>query len=130
MIELYWPASQGEWIAWSSAGVTVFFGLILFFAPRIAFRILRLQPVPAHPEALSEARATMAGFYLGLGLCALLFAQPFLWIALGASWGFTVFGRLISMMSDRGNTLYNWISVLIELALAVGPLLFAFGFIA
>ena len=72
----------------------------------------------------------MAGFYLGLGLCALVFAQPFLWIALGVSWGFTVFGRLISMMSDRGNTLYNWISVLIELALAAGPLLFAFGFIA
>jgi hypothetical protein len=49
---------------------------------------------------------------------------------LGASWGFTVFGRLISMMSDRGNTLYNWISVIIEIALAAGPLLFAFGFVA
>ena len=46
------------------------------------------------------------------------------------SWGFTVFGRLISMMSDRGNTLYNWIWVIVELALAAGPLLFAFGFVA
>ena len=51
-------------------------GLILLFAPRIALRILRLQTVPEHPEAASEARATMAGFYLGLGLCCILLAQP------------------------------------------------------
>jgi hypothetical protein len=129
-MELYWPASTGEWMAWSSGVITVIFGLILFFAPRVALRILRLQTKPERPEALSEIRGTFAGFYLGLGLSALIFAQPFLWIALGVSWGFTVFGRLISMMSDRGNTLYNWISVFIELALAAGPLLFAFGFVA
>ncbi|MGH6861475.1 MAG: DUF4345 family protein [Phyllobacterium sp.] len=129
-MELYWPASQGEWMAWLSAAITTVFGLISFFAPRVSLRILRLQTVPAHPEAVSEARATLAGFYLGLGLSALVFSQPFLWIALGVSWGFTVFGRLISMMSDRGNTPYNWVSVIVELALAAGPLLFAFGFVA
>jgi cytochrome c biogenesis protein CcdA len=129
-MELYWPASQGEWMAWLSAAITVVFGLILLFAPRVALKFLRLQTKPERPEALSEIRGTFAGFYLGLGLSALVFAQPFLWIALGVSWGFTVFGRLISMMSDRGNTLYNWISVIIELALAAGPLLFAFGFVA
>ncbi|UXN65202.1 DUF4345 family protein [Phyllobacterium sp. A18/5-2] len=129
-MELYWPATTGEWMAWLSAATTVVFGLILFFAPRAALRVLRLQTKPERPEALSEIRGTFAGFYLGLGLSALVFAQPFLWIALGVSWGFTVFGRLISMMSDRGNTLYNWIWVIVELALAAGPLLFAFGFVA
>jgi hypothetical protein len=129
-MELYWPTSQGEWMAWLSAAITVMFGLILFFAPRVALKILRLQTKPERPEALSEIRGTFAGFYLGLGLSALVFAQPFLWIALGVSWGFTVFGRLISMMSDRGNTLYNWTWVIVELALAAGPLLFAFGFVA
>ena len=129
-MELYWPASQGEWIAWLSAAVTIVLGLIFFFAPRIALKVLRLQTRPDHPEALSEIRATFAGFYLGLGLSALVFAQPFLWIALGVSWTFTVFGRLISMMSDGGNKLYNWVWVVIELLLAAGPLLFAFGFIA
>lgn len=129
-MELYWPATTGEWMAWLSAATTVVFGLILFFAPRAALRVLRLQTKPERPEALSEIRGTFAGFYLGLGLSALVFAQPFLWIALGVSWGFTVFGRLISMMSDRGNTLYNWIWVIVELALTAGPLLFAFGFVA
>jgi cytochrome c biogenesis protein CcdA len=130
MIELYWPASQGEWLAWVSAMITIGFGLMLLFAPRISYRILRLQTHPNHPEALSEARGTMAGFYLGLGICCVLFAQPMLWVALGLSWGFTAFGRLISMMSDNGNTLFNWISIFMEIALAALPLLFALGYVS
>ena len=83
----------------------------------------------AHPAAAdgprasggtSEARATMSGFYLGLGLCCILLAQPLLYMALGFSWLFTAFGRIVSMLSDRGNTLYNWISLVIE-AGSCGP---------
>jgi hypothetical protein len=128
-MEFYWPVSTGEWLAWASALITIGFGLLLLFAPRLSFRILRLQTHPNHPEALSEGRGTMAGFYLGLGICCILFAQPMLWVALGVSWGFTAFGRLISMMSDNGNTLFNWISIVMEIALAVLPLAFAFGFV-
>lgn len=124
-----WPFSQGEWLAWTSALVTVVFGLILFFAPGLSLRLLRLQTTPDHPEALAEARATMSGFYLGLGLCCILFAQPMLYIALGASWALTAFGRIVSMMSDRGNTLYNWVSVAVEIVLAALPLAFAFGLV-
>jgi cytochrome c biogenesis protein CcdA len=129
MMEIYWPASQGEWIAWACALTTIVFGLIFLFAPRTAFRIIRITTHQNHPEALAEGRGTMAGFYLGLGLCCILFAQPMLWVALGVSWGFTAFGRLISMMSDNGNTMYNWISVVIEILLAAMPLAFAFGYI-
>ena len=34
----------------------------------------------------------MAGFYLGLGLCCILLAQPLLYLALGFSWLFAAFG--------------------------------------
>jgi cytochrome c biogenesis protein CcdA len=128
-VQLYWPSTNGEWLAWASALATILFGLICLFAPRLTYRLLRLQTHPNHPEALSESRATMAGFYLGLGLCCILLAQPMLWIALGVSWGFTAFGRLISMLSDDGNTLFNWISVIMEAALALLPLAYAFEFI-
>jgi cytochrome c biogenesis protein CcdA len=125
-----WPLSQGEWLAWSAAAATVFFGVLLMFAPRIAFRILRLTTKETHPEAIGAARATMSGFYLGLGLCCLLLGnQPFLYMALGASWGFTAFGRIVSMMSDAGNTPYNWVALVLEIALAVMPLAFVFGFV-
>jgi uncharacterized membrane protein HdeD (DUF308 family) len=125
-----WPMSDGEWLAFASAAVTVLFGLILFFAPRVALRLLRLQTTETHPEAVSEARATMAGFYLGLGLSALLLAQPFLYMALGFSWLFTAFGRIVSMLSDRGNTIYNWVSLVVDLVLAALPLAFFFGIVA
>ncbi|MET0940059.1 MAG: DUF4345 family protein [Mesorhizobium sp.] len=124
-----WPMTQGEWLAWSSAVVTVLLGLIFLFAPRLTFRLLRLQAKESHPEALAESRATMSGFYLGLGLCCLLLAQPMLYMALGFSWLFTAFGRLVSMMSDVGNTLYNWVLLAIALVLAALPLAFVFGFI-
>lgn len=123
-----WPATNGEWLAWSSAVITVVFGLLMFFAPRLTLRVLRLQTTDAHPEALSEARGTMGGFYLGAGLCALLLAQPLVYMTLGACWLFTAFGRMVSMMSDQGNTIYNWASLVVELALAALLLGFALGF--
>ena len=126
-----WPFSQGEWLAWTSAAVTVLFGLVLFFAPRLALRVLRLQTTPEHPEALAEARGTMAGFYLGLGLCCLLLgSQPFLYMALGLSWALTAFGRIVSMMSDRGGTIANWLWLVLEVGLAALPFAFALGFVA
>jgi Domain of unknown function (DUF4345) len=124
-----WPMTQGEWLAWSSAVVAALFGLMLLFAPRLAFRLMRLQPKQNHPEAVGEARGTMSGFYLGLGLCCLLLAQPLLYMALGFSWLFTAFGRMVSMMSDGGNTLYNWVFLAVELALAALALAFVFGLV-
>jgi hypothetical protein len=124
-----WPVSNGEWLAWSGAAVTVLFGFLMLFAPGTSLKILRLQPVPDHPEALASVRATMAGFYLGAGLCSILLAQPFIYLTLGFSWLFAAFGRIISMLSDRGGTLYNWVALVLELVLASLPLGFFFGFI-
>ncbi|MET0168885.1 MAG: DUF4345 family protein [Aliihoeflea sp.] len=123
-----WPYTQGEWLAWSSAAVTVLFGLMTLFAPRLSLRILRLQTTPDHPEAVAEARATMSGFYLGLGLCCILLAQPLLYLTLAAAWSLTAFGRVVSMLSDRGNTPYNWVALIIEIVLAALPMAFALGF--
>lgn len=125
-----WPTSQGEWAAWSSAALTAFFGLVLMFAPRLSFRLLRLQTREDRPEAIAAARATMAGFFLGVGVCSLLLAQPLLYMTLGFSWLFAAFGRLVSMLSDAGNKPFNWLALVLELALAALPLGFVFGFVA
>lgn len=124
-----WPMSRGEWLAFASAAVTVLFGLMLLVAPRLSLRILRLRTAPDHPEAVSEARATMAGFYLGLGLFCILLAQPMLYLALGVCWAFTAFGRVVSILSDRGSTGYNWVSLLLELGLAALALSHALGIV-
>ncbi|MBO1041932.1 DUF4345 family protein [Brucella pituitosa] len=129
-MEFYLPATAGEWLAWSAAVVTAFAGIVMLFAPGITMKLMRLQPINARPEAYSSIRAVLAGPYLGIGLGCLIFAQPFLWVVLGAAWGFALFGRFISMMSDKGATFYNIIAAVIEFALAAGPLLYAFGFVS
>ncbi len=49
----------------------------------------------------------MGGFYLGFGLAAILLAQPMVYLALGASFAVAAFGRILSMMSDRGGAVRN-----------------------
>ncbi len=124
-MDFYWPGSPGEWLAWASGLVTVLFGLALLVAPRAALRVLDMR---LDPGRLAEVRGRMAGFYLGLGLSAILFAQPFLWMALGAGWALTAFGRLVSMVADRGFTARNALSIAVELALALLPLAYVFGY--
>ena len=124
-----WPVSQGEWLAWSSAAVTALFGLVMLLAPRAALRLIRLQPAPDHPDAIGEVRATLGGFYLGAGLSAILFAQPLIYLALGLCWALVAFGRLVSMLSDGGNTLRNWLRLVVDAALGVLALAFALGLV-
>ncbi len=126
-----WPVTQGEWLAWTSAAVTTLLGAMLLFAPGISFRLFRLPAAPERAEAYAAARANMAGFYLGVGLCCLFLGpQPFLYLALGCSWLITAFGRIVSMMSDRGTGYSNWIWLLFDLALAALALAFALNFVA
>ena len=125
-----WPYSQGEWLAWSCAAITLALGLLMLFAPRLVLRALRLQTAPNHPEAVAEARATMSGFYIGTGLACILLAQPLLYLALGACWALTAFGRIVSMLSDDGNTLVNWLRLAAEIVLAGLALSFVLGFVA
>ena len=125
-----WPMSQGEWLAWISAAVTVLLGVFFLFAAGTGLKALRLQTAPAYPQALAEVRGRVAGFYLGLGLSAILLAQPLIYMALGFSWAFTAFGRLVSMLSDGGGRLYNLVMLIVEVMLAALPLLFAFGLVS
>jgi Kef-type K+ transport system membrane component KefB len=124
-----WPLSQGEWLAWSVAAFTLLVGLLMLFAPGLTLKMLRLQTASNHPEAVAEARATMSGFYIGVGLASILLAQPLIYLTLGACWALTAFGRIVSMLSDNGNTVYNWVWLVLEVALASCVLAFALGFV-
>lgn len=128
-MEFYLPASTGEWLAWASAIVTILFGLASLIAPRRALHFRHLKVHPDHPQAVAEGRATLAGFHLGVGFAAILLAQPFLWLALGAGWGFTALGRLISILIDRSFTGRNGLMIAVEILLAALPLAYVFGYV-
>ena len=121
--------STGEWLAFAVPPSRCF-RLFCLLLPRTRFQSCGCRLDPNRPEALSEAARTMAGFYLGLGLSAVLLAQPLVYLALGAGWAFTAFGRLISIMpGSRPPLPSTWVAVCWKLMLAGLPLLSAFGFV-
>lgn len=129
MIEFYLPTSGGEWAAFAAAAITALTGLAALVAPRAILASLGLAPVADRPGAIAEGRSRLAGFPLAIGLCALLFAQPLVYLALGAGWAFSAIGRLVSVIVDRGNPGFNLTSAAVEIVLAAGPLLYGLGMI-
>jgi hypothetical protein len=71
----------------------------------------------------------MGGFHLGLGIAALLLAQPMVYLALGAAFALAAFGRILSMLSDGGSTVVNWLYLIVQIVLSALPLAYVFGFV-
>lgn len=121
------PASHGEWLMATAAALTAFLGAVGLLAPGLAMARLRLCEVSGKPEARGELRGLMAGLYLATGTMVLGAGGIFVQLALGTGWLVTACGRMVSMLSDRANNLFNWLSLLFELLLAALPLALVFG---
>lgn len=127
-MELYFPTEFGEQLAYCSAAVTAIIGLFLMFAPGYAYRFLKLQVKEGRPEAYAEARSA-GGFMVGFGLMAILLAQPTIYLALGAAFGVAAFGRILSLMSDRGSIILSLLLLVVQAILAALPFLYGLGYI-
>ncbi|RFC62066.1 DUF4345 domain-containing protein [Fulvimarina endophytica] len=125
------PTDLPGLLPFCAAAVTVLLGLFALFAPGLTLRALRLQPRETRPEAIGEPRSVIAGFWLGVGIVALLFFdQMFIQLCLGAGWLMSGFGRFVSILSDDGSTFVNWITCILMLLLAFAALAPAFGFVS
>lgn len=128
-MELYIPTETGEFLAFCAAIATSLIGLVFLFAPGLAFRALGLDLREGRRGGYAEARSTLGGFPLGLGIAAILLAQPMVYLALGAAFALAAFGRILSMLSDGGNTIVNWVFLIVQIVLSGLPLAYVFGFI-
>jgi hypothetical protein len=127
-MDLYIPTETGEFLAFLAAIATCVMGLFFLFAPGLAFRAMGLGLREGRRGGYAEARSTLGGFPLGLGLAAIFLAQPMVYLALGAAFALAAFGRILSMLSDGGNTVVNWVLVMVQIVLAGLPLGYVFGF--
>ncbi|MBX5026047.1 AGROH133_08824 family phage infection protein [Rhizobium lentis] len=126
-MEFYFPTEFGEQLAFCSAAFTALAGFLMMFAPGHALRLLGLQAREGRPEGYGEARS-MGGFYLGFGASTIMLAQNWIYMALGASFVMAAFARVISILSDKGSNIVNYLLLVVHIALAALPLLYVFGF--
>lgn len=128
-MEFYLPTETGELLAFSAAAFTALIGVFMMFAPGLTLRVLGLGSMEHRPGAIAEARSSLGGFYAGIGLSAILLAQDWIYIALGAAFGLAAFGRILSIMSDRGRNPANYPFLVVQIVLAALPLGYVFGFL-
>lgn len=123
------PTDPGELLAFSAAAFTAILGLFMMVAPGTTYRLLGIGSMEDRPGAIAEGRSSLGGFYAGIGIAAILFAQDFTYIALGLGFAFAAFGRILSLMSDRGRNPANYPLLVVQLVLAGLPLGYVFGFL-
>ncbi|SMC77274.1 hypothetical protein SAMN05880593_106155 [Rhizobium sp. RU36D] len=128
IMEFYFPTEFGERLAFFAAAFTALLGLVVMLAPGMAFAFLGLQTKDGRPEGLAEGRSA-GGFLLGISLAALLLAQPMIYLAFGSAVGLAAFGRLLSIMSDRGSVMGNILFLVVQICVAALPLGYVFGFL-
>ncbi|MBY4608935.1 DUF4345 domain-containing protein [Rhizobium sp. 9T] len=126
-MEFEFPTEFGEQLAFGAAAFTAFAGFVIMFAPGLAMRVFGLAPRGERPEGFSEVRS-MGGFYLGLGLGAIVLAQPLIYTAFGAAFAMAAFARIVSILSDKGSTYLNYLLLVVQAIIAALPLLYVFGF--
>ncbi|MBL4893109.1 MAG: hypothetical protein JKX91_15065 [Rhizobiaceae bacterium] len=129
------PQSQMVFLPWVAAAITFLMGAVSFLVPSGMLVFMRMKTQDGIASAKGEPRGVLAGFYLGVS--ALLLMSPdvsavpglFMGFALGLCWVMSAFGRMISMLSDRGNTLFNWFALILELLLSALPFVVILGLV-
>lgn len=128
LIDFYFPTELGEQLAFAAALLSALLGLFMLLAPGITNRFLGLRPREGRIGVYAEARS-QGGLYLGLGAMALVLAQPLVYLALGSAFAAAAFGRLLSILLDRAATLQNAMLLILQIALAALPMLYALGYV-
>ena len=105
-----------EWLPRVGAILTIMFGLIGFFKPRMITDGQQIEL--ASPMALSEARVVFGGLHLGSGIMALALQEPLIYMTLGVAWSCGLLARFYSMMVDKTSLQHSIPGIVIDAVMA------------
>ncbi|KQT66011.1 MULTISPECIES: DUF4345 family protein [unclassified Aureimonas] len=129
-MEIQLPQTTAELLPFSAAAATLLFGLFAMFTPRLMLRAFTIHAMNQQPQGVAEMRATLGGFYVGIGLLSLLlFDQQNIQLLLGGAWTFATFGRLVALLSDGVSRWANTVLLFLSLAIAAASLASGFGMV-
>lgn len=119
------PTAPGAQAAFVAAAFLVLIGFIFLAFPASCGRFLDLRSRESRPGAIGVLRAA-GGFIAGLALATLMFDQPVLYTALGIAVAIAAFGRIVSLMSDRSASVFNFLILAVQAVLAGATLTYFF----
>lgn len=117
-MNLYLPQTFAEWLPLSVPLITVLIGLVCLLAPGSWMRLSGLEPVSQTGRGAGEIRSRFAGPFLGTGLAALAFQQPFLIELLGLAWALAAVGRAVNVTLDIDRTPTSIVRLLLAVLFA------------
>jgi Kef-type K+ transport system membrane component KefB len=127
-MDVYFPTEFGEQLAFGSATFCALAGLFIMLAPGLALSFHGLALREGRGAGLAAIRSA-GGFLLGFGLCAILVAQPMVYLALGGAIAMSALARLLSLLSDRGSVARNLILMVVQIVVGGLPLAYVFGLV-
>lgn len=83
----------------------VLLGIFGFAFPNLAAAFVGLKPISA--EGISEMRATLGSFFLGLGVACLWLQSPVAFTTVGIASIVAAIARLVSILIDRSFSIKN-----------------------
>jgi hypothetical protein len=105
-----------DWLPRVAAMLTVIFGLVGFFKPRL---ITDGQQIELRSSmALSEARVVFGGLHLGGGIMALALNEPLVYMTLGVAWSFGLVARFYSMVADKTSLRQSLPGIIVDATMA------------
>lgn len=128
-MEFYFPETFSEQIAFFGSALAALLGVLIMFCPGIGLKLYGLEVKPERRDGLVLLRSSLAALYLGLGVAALLLAQPMVYLAVGITFAVALFGNVLSILSDGGATWRNCLLLVVNFALAALPLVHVFGLV-
>ena len=129
-MELVWPATAGEGLAFLTALATFLIGLFITVAPATFMGWIGLGGARGVAGGVSEVRSALGGMWTGLGLAALLLAQPLVYLALAVAFLGVTLARIAGMAAERRTTPAIALATLFEAASAFCAAAWPLGWIA
>jgi hypothetical protein len=87
-------------------------GIVGFLKPLMVAKLVGLTP--SEPHGISEIRATLGGFFIGLGGFALYSQNTVIYGAIGVGWLGAAIARIFSLIIDRKINKENIGGVILE----------------
>lgn len=107
------------YLAFAAALFSMSLGLLGLFAPLRALKLVGLELQPGLAHSISETRATYGGVFIGASLFPLISGQPYAFLTLSSCWLAAGVARLFSVVIDKAATQFNFVSIAVELGVAI-----------